>query len=97
MIYYLFVILFQFSFNVLKILEIKYTYQNKIKLLMINSVLINIAALGSVFISVDKLLRGDFLVIPFYIGGALLGKWFAMTHFENVRHKIFNFLLGKYK
>jgi len=88
MFYYLLVGLFQFSFNVLKVLEIKYTYQNKLKPLLLNSLLINAAALGSVFISIDKLLEGDYLVIPFYVGFAILGKWFAMKHFENVRYKI---------
>ena len=88
MFYYLLVALFQFSFNVLKVLEIKYTYQNKLKPLLLNSLLINVAALGSVFISIDKLLEGDYLVIPFYVGFAILGKWFAMKHFVNVRYKI---------
>ena len=84
MFYYLLVALFQFSFNVLKVLEIKYTYQNKLKPLLLNSLLINAASLGSVFISIDKLLEGDYLVIPFYVGFAILGKWFAMTKFESI-------------
>lgn len=95
MFHYLLVALFQFSFNVLKVLEIKYTYQNKLKPLLFNSLLINAASLGSVFISIDKLLEGDYLVIPFYTGFAILGKWFAMTHFENMRYKVFTFLFGK--
>lgn len=95
MFYYFLVALFQFSFNVLKVLEIKYTYQNKLKPLLLNSLLINAASLGSVFISIDKLLEGDYLVIPFYVGFAILGKWFAMTQVEKFRYKIFTFLFGK--
>ena len=95
MFYYFFVFLFQVSFNILKVLEIKYTYQNKIKLLLVNSVLINLVSLGSIFLSVDKLLEGNFFVIPFYVSGSVVGKWFAMTHLENVRYKVFTFLLGK--
>ena len=95
MFHYFLVALFQFSFNVLKVLEIKYTYQNKLKPLLFNSLLINAASLGSVFISIDKLLEGDYLVIPFYVGFAILGKWFAMTQFENLRFKVFTFLFGK--
>lgn len=95
MFYYFLVALFQFSFNVLKVLEIKYTYQNKLKPLLLNSLLINAASLGSVFISIDKLLEGDYLVIPFYVGFAILGKWFAMTQVENFRYKVFTFLFGK--
>jgi hypothetical protein len=88
MFHYLLVALFQFSFNVLKVLEIKYTYQNKLKPLLLNSLLINAASLGSVFISIDSLLGGDYLIIPFYVGFAILGKWFAMTNYENIRYKI---------
>ena len=95
MLHYLLVSLFQFSFNVLKVLEIKYTYQNKLKPLLLNSLLINAASLGSVFISVDSLLEGDYLVIPFYVGFAIFGKWFAMTQIENLRFKVFTFLFGK--
>jgi hypothetical protein len=92
MFHYLLVSLFQFSFNVLKVLEIKYTYQNKLKPLLLNSLLINAASLGSVFISIDSLLGGDYLIIPFYVGFAILGKWFAMTNYENIRYKIVKLL-----
>jgi hypothetical protein len=92
MLHYLLVSLFQFSFNVLKVLEIKYTYQNKLKPLLLNSLLINAASLGSVFISIDSLLGGDYLIIPFYVGFAILGKWFAMTNYENIRYKIVKLL-----
>jgi hypothetical protein len=30
-------------------------------------------------------------VLPFYIGGSVLGKWIAMTQMENIRFKIFSF------
>lgn len=90
--YYLIVLLFQIMFNIFKVLEIKYTYENRINALMINSVWINLVSLASVYFSLDRLFTGDFWVIPFYIGGSVIGKWIAMTQFDNPRIKIFNFL-----
>lgn len=72
-------------------MEIKYTYENKIKLLVLNTVWINLAALGSVYYSIESLFRQDYLGIVFYIMGSIIGKWFAMVHYENYRSKIYNF------
>jgi len=90
--YYLIVLFFQIAFNIFKVLEIKYTYENKITALMVNSVWINLVSLASVYFSLDRLFTGDFWVIPFYIGGSVIGKWIAMTQFDNTRFKVFKFL-----
>jgi hypothetical protein len=71
------------------VLEIKYTYENKLNALMLNSVWINLVSLASVYFSLDRLFEGDWLVIPFYIGGSVVGKWIAMTQTENIRHNIY--------
>jgi hypothetical protein len=92
--YYLTVLIFQILFNIFKVKEIKYTYENKLKSLLLNSIWINLISLASVYFSLDRLFAGDWLVIPFYIGGSVLGKWIAMTKFENTRFRIFNFLYG---
>jgi hypothetical protein len=78
-------------FNIFKVLEIKFTYENRINRLLINSVWINLVSLASVYYSLDSLLKGDMWVLPFYIGGSVLGKWIAMTQMENIRFKIFSF------
>lgn len=52
-----------------------------------NSVYINIVSLGSIFFSLDRLFEGDFLVIPFYIGGSVVGKWIAMK-IDVIKYKI---------
>ena len=70
-------------------LEIKYTYENKLNALMLNSVWINLVSLASVYFSLDRLFEGDWWVIPFYIGGSVVGKWIAMTQTENIRHSIY--------
>ena len=93
--YYLIVLTFQILFNIFKVLEIKFTYENKLRHLLINSVWINLVSLASVYFSLDRLFVGDWLVIPFYIGGSVIGKWIAMTKFENTRSWIFNFLYGR--
>ena len=78
-------------FNIFKVLEIKFTYENQLNRLLINSVWINLVSLASVYFSLDSLLKGDMWVLPFYIGGSVLGKWIAMTQMENIRFKIFSF------
>jgi len=91
---YLLVLIFQILFNIFKVLEIKYTYENKLRLLLSNSVYINLISLASVYWSLDLLFNGDWWVIPFYIVGSVMGKWIAMTQVENIRHNIYK-LFGK--
>ena len=86
--YYLLVLFFQITFNIFKVLEIKYTYENKLNALMLNSVWINLVSLASVYFSLDRLFEGDWWIIPFYIGGSVVGKWIAMTQTENIRHSM---------
>lgn len=92
MYYYLLIFSFQFVFNIFKVMEIKFTYENKVTHLMVNSVFITLVALASVFFSMDRLFEGDFWVIPFYVSGSVFGKWVAMTQFDNPRFKVFKFL-----
>lgn len=95
MFYYLLVFCFNFFFNIFKTLEIKYTYQNKIKALMINSVFINLVSLTATFFSLERLFDGDYLIVLFYTAGSVVGKWFAMTHIENIRHRVLQILNKK--
>ena len=75
-------------FNIFKVMEIKFTYENKIKSLLVNSVWINLMALGSTYYSLDGLFKGDYLGIVFYIAGSIVGKWFAMVHYEEIKEKL---------
>ena len=95
--YYLIIFFFQVFFNIFKVLEIKYTYENQIRQLLINSVWINLVSLASVYFYIDRLLDGDMCVIPFYILGSVLGKWIAMKNFENIRGNIFRFIFKSQK
>ena len=85
---YLLILFFQIMFNIFKVMEIKFTYENKIKSLLVNSVWINLMALGSTYYSLDGLFRGDYLGIIFYIMGSIVGKWFAMVHYDAIKEKL---------
>lgn len=92
--YYLLILFFQVMFNIFKVLEIKYTYENKLNLLLTNSIYINLVSLAATYWSLDRLFAGDWWVIPFYVSGSVLGKWIAMTQVETIRYKL-NKLLKK--
>jgi hypothetical protein len=74
----LIVFLSQTLFNIFKVLEIKYTYQNKIGPLLLNSVWINLVSLVSIYYSLDNLFKNNFAVIAFYIAGSVFGKYLGM-------------------
>jgi hypothetical protein len=88
------VLLAQTLYNIFKVLEIKYTYQNKIGALLLNSVWINLVALVSTYYAIDDLLNGRFSIVIFYIIGSVLGKYLGMQ-FGNPRSKIWKKLFKK--
>jgi hypothetical protein len=92
---YIAILTFQIMFNIFKVLEIKFTYENQLNKLLVNSVWINLVSLASVYFSLDSLLRGDMWVLPFYIGGSVIGKWVAMTQMDNLESKLFVFFRSK--
>ena len=92
---YIAILTFQIMFNIFKVLEIKFTYENQLSRLLLNSVWINLVSLASVYYSLDSLLKGDMWVLPFYIGGSVLGKWIAMTQIDNLESKLFVFFRSK--
>jgi len=92
---YIAILTFQIMFNIFKVLEIKFTYENQLNRLLINSVWINLVSLASVYFSLDSLLKGDMWVLPFYIGCSVLGKWIAMTQMDNLESKLFVFFRSK--
>jgi len=95
--YYFIIFFFQVFFNIFKVLEIKYTYENQIRKLLVNSIGINLVSLASVYFSIDRLFEGDLWVVPFYILGSVIGKWVAMKNFENIRGDIFRFIFKSQK
>ena len=69
---YIAILTFQIMFNIFKVLEIKFTYENQLNRLLINSVWINLVSLASVYYSLDSLLKGDMWVLPFLFGFSVL-------------------------
>jgi len=69
-------------------MEIKYTYENKVKALLINSVYINIVSLGSTYYALERLFAGDRLIIVFFIAGSIFGKWVAMTKISLFKRRV---------
>ena len=90
MVKYILIYFLQVTFNVLKVHEIKYSYENRTWLLILNSVLINGVSLATTYFSLSLMLKGDWLVIVSYIIGSASGKWLATTKFFNYRNFIFN-------
>lgn len=85
---YLLILFFQIMFNIFKVMEIKFTYENKINSLLINSVWINLVSLGSMYYSLEGLFNNDYVSIVFYILGSIIGKWFAMVHYNAIKDKL---------
>ena len=69
----------QVLFNIFKVLEIRYTLQHNVPRLLFNSIWINLVSLASTFYSIDGLLKGNFVIILFYISGSVVGKYIGMN------------------
>jgi uncharacterized membrane protein YfcA len=74
----------QVLFNILKVWEIKYTYLHKTGSLLLNSVFINLISLSTTYISVTKLMKGEWVIIFFYVIGSVVGKYIGME----MQHKL---------
>lgn len=81
---YLIIFLSQALFNIFKTYEIKFTYENKINHLLLNSIWINLVSLALAYYSLDSLFKGDYFVIPFYLLGGLVGKYISMKGMKNI-------------
>jgi len=84
----------QIVFNILKVLEIRYTYEQNIPKLLFNSIWMGLASLASMFWSLDELLKGNWFVVPVYVFGNLVGKYLGMCVDTDKRHP-FSFLSGE--
>lgn len=74
--------IFQFSINILRTLEIQYTYNKQINKSLINSLMINVISLASLYFSIDALIQGNLYVIAAYITGSLGGKFVSMKYMK---------------
>jgi len=74
---------FQVFFNILKTLEIRYTYNNQITKSLINTIMINVISLASLYFSIDALIQGNLYMIASYILGSFSGKFISMKYMNN--------------
>jgi hypothetical protein len=93
MVVYLITFILQIVYNIFKVEEIKYSYENRTSKLVINSILLNITALCTSFLSIKLMLEGDYIIALIYIVGSAIGKWIATTKLFNYR----NFILTQVK
>ena len=77
----------QVFFNILKVLEIRYTYEKNTSKLLFNSVWMAIASLAATFIAIDELTKGNLAVFPVYVIGNLVGKYIGMK-IDTLREKL---------
>lgn len=77
---YFIVFILQSIFNVLKVLEIKYSVTNRTKPLLINSVLISSLTIVVSFYSLEELFSGNWKIIFSYVSGSVVGKWFVLKY-----------------
>jgi hypothetical protein len=76
---YILIFLLQVFFNILKVLEIRHAVHGKVKESLINSVLISSMTLASSYFSLDELFSGNWIVILFFVGGSVVGKWLTLS------------------
>ena len=77
----------QVFFNILKVLEIRYTYEKNTSKLLINSVWMAGAALAATYLAVDELAKGNISVFPVYVLGNLVGQYIGMK-IDTLREKV---------
>ena len=60
---YVFIFVLQLIFNILRVEEIKFSYENDTKKLIVNSILMNSLILASTYFSLTLLLQGNWFII----------------------------------
>ena len=90
---YLLIFIFQSIFNVAKVYEIKYAYENQLKGILISSTVLSLLTITSTYLSIELLLAGDLKVIIVYVAGSLIGKYIAyLSEKNNYRTKLYNLI-----
>jgi hypothetical protein len=85
---YVLIFVLQFSYNYLRVYEIRHSYDGKTSHLILNTILMNATALFTTYISISEMLKGDLKVCFLYILGAAFGKWVSTTkYFKNGNKK----------
>lgn len=73
------VFVLQVLINILRVLEIRYTFEHNTTKLLFNTLWINLVWLASTFMSIDALFKGNFWVIIIFLAGSVWGKYLGMN------------------
>lgn len=92
---YFLVFIFQVAFNILKVHEIKFSYEEQTKKLIFNSLMLNTLTILSLYFSMNLMLSGDWIVMVVFVFGGALGKWIATSNFNSHRSDIWKKISGK--
>lgn len=97
MIFYILVSILQLMMSIFKVLEIKWSYENKVIHLTILTLLMSSVWLTSTSIGVSAILQGDILMGVIFTLSSAIGKIIALklTNGNSYRSKIFQKLFSK--
>lgn len=94
---YVIVALLQIVFSVLKVFDVKWSYENKTVPLMVINFLLGGVWILATAIGVNSVIGGDWVMISVYIVSGGLGKWVAIKWFGNynIRKNVYKAIKNK--
>lgn len=94
---YLIVAILQIVFSILKVFEIKWSYENKVIPLTVLTLVLQLVWILSTAIGIKEVISGNWIMGIVYAGCAGIGKVMAITMFQGnkYRKKVFDNILGK--
>lgn len=84
---YIILALIQIAFNLLKILEIKYSYDEDMKMTLFVGFMLSIVWLFSTAIGVSAVIKLDYLMMFVYVISSMFGKYLALKLRKNWKIK----------
>lgn len=84
---YIILALIQIAFNLLKILEIKYSYDEDMKMTLLVGFMLSIVWLFSTAIGVSAVIKLDYLMMFVYVISSMFGKYLALKLRKNWKIK----------
>ena len=84
---YFLVAILQLTQSILKVFDIKWSYENKTAKLMVLNFLISGVWLLSTGIGVGAVIEGDLVMVGIYVIFGGLGKWIAISIFQQNKYR----------
>jgi hypothetical protein len=77
MISYISIFVLQIAFNICKVLEIRYTYENRLAPILWVGLALSVMMILGFYLSIGALLKGEWVVVLIYVSGSVLGKYLS--------------------